>query len=83
MGDPRRARGKSYNLGTSRFGLSEGMFPRSLLQEYPAALRPRIQNYCDSGDTFCDSGLDTIIHLTYLSRYQNPAAEFILEQIGG
>ena len=83
MGDPRRTKRAPYNLGTATGLLREGMFPRLASQEYSATLQPRIQNYCDFGDTFCDSGLDTAVHLTYLSRYQTPAANFILTQIGG
>ncbi|KAJ2933168.1 hypothetical protein H1R20_g3904, partial [Candolleomyces eurysporus] len=83
MGDPRRTKRAPYNLGTATGLLREGMFPRLASQEYSTTLQPRIQNYCDFGDTFCDSGLDTAVHLTYLSRYQTPAANFILTQIGG
>ncbi|KAF8160042.1 cutinase [Crassisporium funariophilum] len=80
MGDPRHVSGKSYNRGTSR---NQGLYARLSSQEYSATLQPRILNFCDSGDTFCDSGIDTIAHLTYLSRYQDTAANFILSQIGG
>ncbi|KAF8151720.1 cutinase [Crassisporium funariophilum] len=80
MGDPRHVRGKSYNRGTS---FNQGLFPRLSSQEYSATLQPRILNFCDFGDTFCDSGIDTITHLTYLTRYQTTAANFIITQIGG
>jgi acetylxylan esterase len=43
----------------------------------------KIQAYCDRNDTFCDSGFSTQVHLTYLNRYQNAAAQFVLGKIGG
>ncbi|KAF8155602.1 cutinase [Crassisporium funariophilum] len=80
MGDPRHVAGKSYNKGTARDG---GLFPRGSDQEYSSTLAPRIQNWCDDGDTFCDSGASTSVHLSYLSRYEDEAADFILGRIGG
>ncbi|TFK41828.1 carbohydrate esterase family 5 protein [Crucibulum laeve] len=80
MGDPRHVNRQPYNKGTA---LGSGLFPRLSSQQYSSTLQSRIQNYCDFGDTFCDSGLSTVTHLTYLSRYQNTAASFILTQIGG
>jgi acetylxylan esterase len=43
----------------------------------------RIQAFCDSGDTFCDRGLNVAVHSTYLNRHQNDAAAFVLDKTGG
>ncbi|KAH6906782.1 cutinase [Coprinopsis sp. MPI-PUGE-AT-0042] len=80
MGDPRWVPGKSYNRGTARTG---SLFPRTSDQEFSSTLAPRIRSYCDDGDTFCASGSSLTVHLTYLNRYQDESAAFILGQIGG
>lgn len=80
MGDPRHVPGQPFDRGTS---LRAGLFPRQPNQQYSATLQPRILSFCDFNDPFCDSGLDLTVHLTYLDRDQNTAAEFILTQIGG
>ncbi|KAF8158071.1 carbohydrate esterase family 5 protein [Crassisporium funariophilum] len=80
MGDPRHVPGQSFDRGTS---VRAGLFPRAANQQYSATLQPRIMSFCDFNDPFCDSGLDVEVHLTYLNRDQNTAAQFILTQIGG
>ncbi|KAF4617857.1 hypothetical protein D9613_005722 [Agrocybe pediades] len=80
MGDPRHVPGLSFDRGTS---LRAGLFPRLANQQYSATLQPRILSFCDFNDPFCDSGADVEVHLTYLDRDQNTAAQFILNQIGG
>ncbi|EAU86436.1 hypothetical protein CC1G_05430 [Coprinopsis cinerea okayama7 len=80
FGDPRHVAGKSYNEGTAR---RDGMFPRGLTQDYSLTFRSRVKSWCDFNDLFCASGLSTIVHLTYLERYQNDAARFVLDKIGG
>ncbi|KXN82556.1 Acetylxylan esterase 2 [Leucoagaricus sp. SymC.cos] len=80
MGDPRHVPRQSFDKGTS---LRNGLFPRLSSQQYSSTLQPRIQSYCDFNDPFCDSGLDTAVHLTYLGRYQPQAVQFILQRIGG
>jgi hypothetical protein len=47
------------------------------------AFSPRIRSWCDRNDTFCAGGFSTNVHLTYLDRYQNAAASFVLNLIGG
>ncbi|WP_219715883.1 cutinase family protein, partial [Clostridioides difficile] len=47
------------------------------------AFASKYQAYCDANDLFCASGLDTVVHLTYLSRYQSAAANFALGKVGG
>lgn len=80
MGDPRHVPFQSFDRGTS---LRNGLFPRLASQQYSSTLQPRIRSFCDFDDPFCDSGVDTLVHLTYLDRYQDQAAQFILQQIGG
>lgn len=81
FGDPRHVVGQAFDLGTSN---RNGLFPRTAGQlQTLSGFAGRIQAYCDSGDEFCDSGLSLIVHLTYLDRYQNAAARFVLGKIGG
>jgi len=83
FGDPGHVTGQSWDLGTAT---ANGLFPRGT-----AALRllsafggsSRIAGWCDSGDPFCASGGNLNTHLTYLNRYQNAAASFVLSKIGG
>jgi len=81
FGDPRHVIGQPFDLGTSR---RNGLFPRTAqqlqtLQQFAA----KIQANCDTNDTFCDSGASVTVHLTYLNRDQNAAAQFVLDQVGG
>ncbi|KXN88519.1 Acetylxylan esterase [Leucoagaricus sp. SymC.cos] len=80
MGDPRHVAGEPFDVGTSK---RNGIFPQGADQQYGSTLQPRIQSYCDTGDPACDLGNDLIVHETYLDRYQNQAAQFILKQVGG
>jgi acetylxylan esterase len=82
FGDPRHvASGPNFNAGTSN---RNGRFPRSGAQVSALnAFSPRIRSWCDANDTFCASGFSTNVHLTYLNRYQNAAASFVLNLIGG
>ncbi|MFL6125557.1 cutinase family protein [Actinophytocola sp.] len=81
FGDPRHVVDQPFDVGTSN---RNGLFPRSAAQlKVLAGLADRIQAFCDSGDTFCDRGANTAVHLTYLNRYRDDAAEFVLGKIGG
>jgi hypothetical protein len=81
FGDPRHVINQPFDLGTSR---RNGLFPRVAAQlQALAPFAPIIQAFCDSNDTFCDSGFSIQTHLTYLNRDQNAAAAFILGKIGG
>jgi acetylxylan esterase len=81
FGDPRHVVNQAFDLGTSR---RNGLFPRTAAQlQVLAGFANRIQAYCDTNDTFCDSGASVQVHLTYLNRYQNAAAGFVLGKIGG
>ncbi len=81
FGDPRHVTGQAVDLGTARVN---GLFPRSASQDSAlSAASSRIQAYCDANDEFCASGTSLMVHLTYLDRYQNAAAGFVLGKIGG
>ena len=81
FGDPRQVVDQPFDLGTST---RNGLFPRSAAQlRTLAGFADRIQAYCDSGDPFCDRGLNVAVHSSYLDRYQNDAAAFVLDKIGG
>jgi acetylxylan esterase len=79
MGDPRHTREESYHVGTSR---GDGMFPR-LADQRLTAFESIGQTYCDDGDTFCDSGASTAVHLGYTRKYNDKALAFVLDKIGG
>ena len=81
FGDPRHVTNQSFDLGTST---RNGRFPRSATQlQVLSGFASRINAWCDANDTFCASGFSTQVHLTYLNRYQNAAASFVLGKIGG
>jgi acetylxylan esterase len=83
FGDPGHVTGQSWDLGTAALN---GLFPRSsgqrqLLSAFGGG--STISAWCDSGDPYCASGANLTVHLTYLNRYQNAAASFVLGKIGG
>ncbi|MFL6143384.1 MAG: cutinase family protein [Labedaea sp.] len=81
FGDPRHVVNQAFDLGTSR---RNGLFPRSNTQlGVLAGFANRIHAWCDSNDTFCDSGNSVNVHLTYLNRYQNAASTFVIGLVGG
>ncbi|HEU4734030.1 MAG TPA: cutinase family protein [Kofleriaceae bacterium] len=81
FGDPRHVVNQAFDLGTSR---RNGLFPRTAAQlQVLSGFAPRIEAFCDSNDEFCDSGFSLQVHLTYLDRYQDAAAQFVLGKIGG
>jgi acetylxylan esterase len=82
FGDPGHVVGQPWDLGTATLN---GLFPRSSaeLKLLSAFGSSKIDAWCDSGDPFCASGIDLETHLTYLDRYQNAAASFVLSKIGG
>jgi acetylxylan esterase len=83
FGDPGHVVSESWDLGTST---RNGLFPRSsaqirLLSAFGGS--GKISAWCDSNDPYCASGANLEVHLTYLNRYQNAAASFVLSKIGG
>jgi hypothetical protein len=81
FGDPRHVTGQAFDLGTST---RNGLFPRTAAElNTLRGFASKIQAYCDSQDEFCDSGASLQVHLTYLNRYQNAAASFVLGKVGG
>jgi acetylxylan esterase len=83
FGDPGHAVGQPWDLGTATV---RGLFPRSSAQIALLAAfggSSRIAAWCDANDPYCASGINLTVHLTYLNRYQNAAANFVLSRIGG
>ncbi|HEX3759571.1 MAG TPA: cutinase family protein [Kofleriaceae bacterium] len=81
FGDPRHVTNQAFDLGTST---RNGLFPRSATQlNALSGFASRIDAFCDANDEFCSSGNSLNVHLTYLNRYQNQAASFVLGKIGG
>jgi acetylxylan esterase len=83
FGDPGHVVGQSWDLGTAT---RAGLFPRSsaqlkLLTAFGGS--GKIAAWCDANDPYCASGANLTVHLTYLNRYQNAAASFVLGKIGG
>ena len=83
FGDPGHVVGQSWDLGTAT---RAGLFPRSsaqlkLLTAFGGS--SKIAAWCDANDPYCASGVNLEVHLTYLDRYQNAAASFVLGKIGG
>lgn len=83
FGDPGHVVGQPWDLGTAT---RNGLFPRSASQlQLLAAFggSSKIASWCDFNDPFCADGANLAVHLTYLNRYQNAAASFVLSKIGG
>ena len=83
FGDPGHVVGQSWDLGSAT---RNGLFPRlsaqlGLLTAFGGS--GKIAAWCDANDPYCASGVNLEVHLTYLNRYQNAAASFVLSKIGG
>ena len=83
FGDPGHVVGEPWDLGTATHA---GLFPRGssqlkLLSAFGGS--SKIAAWCDTNDPYCADGLNLEVHLTYLDRYQNAAASFVLGKIGG
>ncbi len=83
FGDPGHVVGQPWDLGTAT---RNGLFPRGssqlqLLSAFGGS--SKVAAWCDFNDPYCASGISLTVHLTYLSRYQNAAASFVLSKIGG
>lgn len=75
MGDPTHVPNMKYNVGTAT---KPGMFPRKDTK----ALEPYAditQAYCNSGDTFCDSGNSIATHLAYVQTNGAAASAFVVK----
>jgi len=81
FGDPRHVTNQPFDVGTSN---RNGLFPRNNTQlNVLRGMASKISSWCDTNDTFCDSDNSVQVHLSYLNRYQNAAANFVLGKIGG
>lgn len=81
FGDPTFTTTENFNKGTDT--ARNGRFPRTAGQVQLLNGFGRISTWCDTNDTFCASGNSVNVHTSYLNRYQNAAANFVLGQIGG
>lgn len=83
FGDPGHVTGEPWDLGTATL---QGVFPRGRAQVALLAAfggSGKIAAWCDAGDPYCASGNKLTVHLTYLDRYRDAAASFVLRKIGG
>lgn len=78
FGDPVHRADASYNYGNST---GSGIFWRPDISACEA-LGSRIRAYCDTGDQFCSVGpeVDAYVHGTYLDRYADDVARFVVDQ---
>ncbi|KAK3312108.1 cutinase-domain-containing protein [Apodospora peruviana] len=75
FGDPTHVVGAPWNRGTSE---NDGFFPRTNI----TACEPYsdvIRGWCDTGDVYCDTGEDRLVHSSYFLKYTDDAADFIIE----
>lgn len=95
-GDPRRIKGMSYNKGTAKgegvralsihyykknINRLHQFFPRTKDQLCSSEVASKVESWCDSGDTFCDTGANIVAHLDYTLKYNDEAAQFIQGKI--
>jgi hypothetical protein len=69
---------------TSPPSLSQ-LFPRKDTTACSSVLGTKTASFCDSGDTFCDSGTGANgvqIHLSYVNKYGGQATSFVVGQLG-
>ncbi|KAK1765955.1 cutinase-domain-containing protein [Phialemonium atrogriseum] len=74
FGDPSHVPGVPWDAGTSK---KAGIFPR----ENTSACEPYsdvIRGWCDTGDIYCDSGSERLVHGTYFANYTMDAVDFIV-----
>lgn len=78
FGDPTHRGDATYNYGNST---GSGIFWRHDIAACEA-MGSRIRSYCDSGDQFCSVGTEVgaLTHVTYLQRYSDDIARFVVDQ---
>ncbi|KAI3397159.1 hypothetical protein diail_11133 [Diaporthe ilicicola] len=79
MGDPTHFTGQSYDEGTST---KNGVFPRNDSSSC-APVANKMVSFCNSGDTFCDSGNNLTVHLSYVQTNGTSAVNFITQKVKG
>ncbi|GAA6008303.1 uncharacterized protein JCM10292_005525 [Rhodotorula paludigena] len=77
MGDPAFVAGEPFDVGSSR---KNGIFPRRDTRCFEP-FASRMQSFCDRGDTFCASGNSIATHLSYVRKFGDQAANFVVEQV--
>jgi hypothetical protein len=78
MGDPRRVRGLSFDVGNDPN--ATGLFPRPS-SESLSSVASKFQSYCDTGDPFCASGANLSAHLDYTQKYNSAASQFVTQKL--
>ncbi|KAL1851392.1 hypothetical protein Daus18300_012573 [Diaporthe australafricana] len=79
MGDPTHAINQPYDEGTAT---KNGVFPR-VNSAGCAPLANKMVSFCNSGDTFCDSGQNLTVHLSYVQDNGTSAVNFITQKVKG
>ncbi|KAJ0122399.1 carbohydrate esterase family 5 protein [Diaporthe amygdali] len=79
MGDPTHAINQPYDEGTST---KNGVFPRNDSSGC-APVANKMVSFCNSGDTFCDSGQNLTVHLSYVQDNGTSAVNFITQKVKG
>ncbi|BGP47559.1 hypothetical protein JCM10450v2_003422 [Rhodotorula kratochvilovae] len=77
MGDPSFVPGASIDAGTST---TKGLFARSSAGVACLEALGTVKSYCDAGDEFCASGASLPVHLSYVQKYGQEAAAWIVAQ---
>ncbi|POS68808.1 cutinase [Diaporthe helianthi] len=77
MGDPTHLMGQPFNEGTAT---KNGVFPR-IDSSGCAPVASRMVSFCNSGDTFCDSGTNLTVHLSYVQDNGTSAINFITQKV--
>ena len=78
MGDPAHIPNLPQDVGNST---KRGIFNRT--NTASCLLTDVTQSYCDSNDTFCDSGSSIPVHVGYVKEYGNQAANYIIGRLNG
>ena len=78
MGDPAHIPNLPQDVGNST---KMGIFNRT--NTASCLITDVTQSYCDSNDTFCDSGSSIPVHVGYVKEYGNQAANYIIGRLNG
>ncbi|KAG8159911.1 hypothetical protein KVR01_010548 [Diaporthe batatas] len=79
MGDPTHLVGQPFNEGTAT---RNGTFPR-VDSSGCAPVASKMVSFCNADDTFCDSGNNITVHLSYVQDNGTSAVNFITEKVKG
>ncbi|PWI71635.1 carbohydrate esterase family 5 protein [Purpureocillium lilacinum] len=78
FGDPTHTPNVTYNTGSS---INSGFFERSNASiETCERYSSRLISYCDTGDTFCDSGDIPSVHTSYIKLYGDKVIKYVVDR---